>query len=280
MMMLALLFSLVSATATQEPEAPPPPPKKEFARLSGLAQKSAQEDLVALRRAEKEEQRAEVRGRLIAYGEGLIPYLFDATPKAVEEGRFPDHSVVLDAVLVEADLPLAWKLLKKKTPDELRAYLIRRWADSSRKDAIEFLKPLLADPAAETAYQAGRGLLRRGDRDGAEVVMQALRTRWTKEAALLRADFAGLERGPLADLPRVSLSSNKLAERLLGVRMFELFGVKEQIRLLHPMLSESDTSLRLAAIDACRVVMDGEAPLEKPSMTQIIEQAEAWKKRL
>jgi len=278
-MMLTLLLSLFPAVPSQEPEKPPPP-KQEFARLSGLEQKSAQEDLVALRRAEKDEQREAALVKLIGYGEGVIPFVFNATPKSIEVGRFADHAVVLDAVLTGADLNLAWALLTKKSPDALRGYLVRRWADSDRKDAVEFLTPLLKEEGAGIAYQAGRGLLRRGDRAGAVVVMEAMRTRWTKEAAALRADFAGLERGPLADLPRESLASNKLQERLLGVRMFELFGVQEQARLLIPMLSESDTSLRLAAINACRVVIAGEAPLEKPSMTQIIENAEAWKKKL
>lgn len=277
-MMLALLLCFLPTAAAQEPEAPPP--KKEFARLSGLEQKAVQEDLVALRRAEKDEQRAEARARIVAYGEGAIPFVFDATPKTIEAGRFADHAAILDALLMDDDLHLAWGLLKKKAPEELRGHLVRRWADSAREDAVKFLTPLLADAAADIAYQAGRGLLRRGDRAGAPVVLDAMRKRWTKEAATLRADFAGLERGPLADLPRESLASSKLQERLLGIRLFELFGVKEQAKLLLPVLDESDTTLRLAAIDACRVVIAGEPPLEKPSMTQIIEHAEAWKKRL
>lgn len=275
-MMLALLLAI--APCAQEPAAPPP--KKDFARLSGLQHKAAQEDLVALRRAEKEEARLALRARLVALGEGVIPALFEAAPKSSEAGRFGDLAAVLDAVLVEADLHLAWRLLKKTAPAELRIHLARRWADSARKDAAEFLAPLLADPTPGLAYQAGRGLLRRGDRAGVPAVLEALRTRWTKEAATLRADFAGLERGPLADLPREPLAANNYAERLLGVRLFELFGVKEQARLLMPLLGESDTTLRLAAIDACRAVVDGAPPLEKPSMTQIIEEAEAWKKRL
>lgn len=278
-MIFALLLSAAPLLSTQDP-VETPPPKKEFARLSGLQAKTAQEDLVALRRAEKEEARAEVRLRLIGYGEGLVPSVFDAAAQAVEAGRFGDLDTVLDSVLADADLHLAWKLVKKKTPDELRTYLVRRWSDSSREDVKDFLLPLLKDPSSAIAYQAGRGLLRRGHEEGAPAVLEAFRTRWTKEAATLRADFAGLERGPLASLPREPLSSNKLQERLLGLRLFELFGVKEQAKLLLPMLSESDTSLRLAAIDACRAVIEGAPPLEKPSMTQIIEEAEAWKKKL
>lgn len=278
-MIATLLLLLVPApAAAQEP--PPPPPKKEFARLNSVELKEVQEDLVALRRAEKPEAQAEVRARLAGRGEGIVPSVLEAAPQYVEAGRFADLQQLLTATLTDADLHLAWKLLKKKAPEPLRAHLTRRFADSAREDAAPFLTPLLKDEMPSVAYEAARGLLRRNDRAGLPVVLEAMRSRWTQESARLRADFAGLERGPLADVPREHLNSTKLAERLLGLRLFELFGVKEQAKLLLPMLSESDTSLRLAAIDACRVVIGGEPPLEKPSMTQIIEHAEIWKKKL
>ncbi len=279
-MMLALVLGLAAAPlAAQEPP-PPPPPKKQFARLTGLQQKAVQEDLVALRRAEKEEDHAAAQARLIAVGEGIVPYVLDATKQYLEAGRFADVQALLAATLADADLQLAWGLLKKSAAEPLRAHLVRRWADSERKDAPEFLQPLLKDAMPSVAYEAARGLVRRGDRSALPPVVDAIRQRWTQEAPRLRADFSGLERGPLADVPHDFLSSSKVQERLLGLRLFELFGVKEQAKLLLPGLSESDTTLRLAAIDACRVVLGGEAPLEKPSMTQIIEHAEAWKKKL
>jgi len=259
---------------------PPPPPKKEFARLTGVQQKTVLEDLVVFRKAEKPELREQARARLLALGEGIVPQVLDTAPQYLESGRLPDLLGLLTAALADADLHLAWGLLKKKTPEGLRAYLTRRIADSAREDAPALLKPLLKDAQAAVAYEAARGLLRRADREGLPLVSAALRSRWTLDAARLRADFAGLERGPLADVSLDSLASSKPQERLLGLRLYELFGVKEHAKLLLPALSESDTTLRLAAIDACRVVIGGEPPLEKPSMTQIIEHAEAWKKKL
>lgn len=277
-MIATLLLGLLAAPATSQET--PPPPKKEFARLNGIQLKAVQEDLVALRRAEKPEARAEVLARLCAVGEGIVPSVLEVAPQYLEVSRFGDLQQLLAAALADADLHLAWKLLKKKAPEPLRAHLTRRWADSAREDAIPFLTPLLKDESPAIGYEAARGLLRRNDRAGLPLVLDAFRSRWTQEAARLRADFTGMERGPLADLPREYLNSTKMPERLLGLRMYELFGVKEQAKLLMPMLSESDTTLRLAAIDACRVVVGGELPLEKPSMTQIIEHAELWKKKL
>ena len=285
-MIATLLLGLLAVAAPQEPkDAPPQEPaqvkvKKEFARLTSVQAKAVQEDLVALRRAEKPEAREEIRARLLAAGEGIVPALLEAAPQYLEAGRFEDLRGLLDGALQDADLHLAWGLLKKKAPPPLRSHLIRRFADSAREDVVARLTPLLADEDAEARYQAARGLLRRNDRAGLPPVLEAFRARWTKEAAQLRADFAGVERGPLSDLPREFLNSSKPQERLLGLRLFELFGVKETAKLLLASLSESDSALRLAAIDACRVVIGGEPPLDKPSMTQIIEHAEAWKKRL
>lgn len=276
-MIATLLLGLAVAPLVQDP---PPPPKKAFARLTGVQQKAVSEDLVALRRAEKEPEREAARQRLIAVGEGVVPYVLDASKQYLEAGRWDDVTVLLRATLTEADLHLAWAHLKKAAPEPIRAHLVRRYADATREDAVQFLTPLLLDPQVSVAYEAARGLVRRGDRAGLPAVQEAMRSRWTQEAARLRADFAGLERGPLADVPPTFLASSKIQERLLGLRLYELFGVREHAKLLLPALSESDTTLRLAAIDACRVVIGGEPPLDKPSMTQIIEHAEAWKKKL
>lgn len=276
-MIATLLLGFAAAPALQEP---PPAPKKAFARLTTLQQKAVQEDLVALRRAEKEEDRAAARQRLTAAGEGIVPLVLDATKQYVEAGRMGEIETLLRAALTDPDLHLAWTHLKKSAPEPIRAHLTRRYADSAREDATGFLRPLLKDAMPSVAYEAARGLVRRGDREGLPPVQEAMRARWTQEAARLRADFAGVERGPLADVSHPFLSSTKIQDRLLGLRLFELFGVREHARLLLPALSESDTTLRLAAIDACRVVIGGEPPLDKPSMTQIIEHAEAWKKKL
>ena len=103
---------------------------------------------------------------------------------------------------------------------------------------------------------------------------------WAEQADAIRADFAAVERGPMSSKAAQLANSGRRKEQLAGLHLFELLGVKEHAALLLPALGESDTSLRLAAIDACRAAIDGDPPLERPSMTEIIERAEKWKKRI
>ncbi len=297
---LAALLALVPLAAPPQDRAPAPadaparaqepgaekegaaeePVKKAFARLKSPQRKELQGLILKLRKEEDEERLAEARAAVLALGEGAIPGLLAAAARLEESGRIAELWPLLDALLADDDLHLAWKEVKKKTPPSVRRYLVRRWADSEREDAVEWLLPHLGSADPDVAYEAARGLLWRGDERGAEVVAEAMREGWARGSARFRADFAGIERGPMAHLPGRYLGSRKLSDQLLGLHLFELFGVPEQSRQLVRWLSESDTNLRLGAIDACRVVVAGEPPLERPSMTQIIELAEAWKARL
>jgi hypothetical protein len=188
--------------------------------------------------------------------------------------------LVLDQVLVNDDLKLAWSSLRKKAPPSIRMYVIRRYADSDRKDAPAFLKEHMKSESPTMAYEAARGMVLRGDQEALATIEQQISTRWLKEAAVLRADFAEVNRKPLSAALTPWLSRTRLKEKLAGLRMFELFGIEEHAKLILPFLSESDTSLRLAAINACRVVVAKEEPLGRPSMTEIIERAETWKAKL
>lgn len=267
--------------APQEPEPEKEKKKKKFARLTSPMKKEMQAGLRLLEKGDPEEGEVEQGvARLIALGEAVIPTLFSSVKRMESADRLEPLWKTVDALLVDEDLPLAWSLLKKKSPDALRRYLLRRWADSSLEDTADFLKGFIDHEHPDLAYEAARGLARRGFVEAVPAIEAQVAKHWLKEADRLRADFAGVERGPLvaAIMPLMERPFPK--EKLAGIRMFELFGVEEQARALAHFLSESDTTLRLAAINACRVVVAKEEPLGKPSMTEIIERAEAWKAKL
>jgi hypothetical protein len=276
--------------ATQEP--PPeegeereeveqdPPPKKDFDKLSSAKRKKARNALTALKGGRTEEARAAAVETLRELGEGAVPLLLDAWPDLAEAERMDALYGLLDALLAEDALHLAWRQVAEDAPSAARAWVVTRWDGSARKDVVEFLAARISDPAPEVAYAAARGLLKRDDARGWDVVAAWVAEHWTEQADSLRADFAGLPRGPMAGRAAAALNATKRKARLAGLHLFELFGVVENAALLLPALSESDTTLRLAAIDAARAVVDGDAALERPSMTGIIERAEAWKKRI
>jgi hypothetical protein len=269
------------ADNTQDPETEKPKPeKKKFARLSSPDKKIVQAGFRDIEKGEEQEDVDAGIAKLIGIGEAAIPMCLDATDRMEKVGRADAIRQVLDSILIDDDLALAWKSLRKKAPASVRVYLTRRYADSARKDAAAFLKPLLASENSAQAYEAARGLVLRGHTEPLAKIESEVRSRWLKESATFRADFAGVNREPLSAAVTPLLNGTRLKEKLAALRMFEMFGIKEDAPLLAHFLSESDTSLRLAAINACRVVIAEEAPLDRPSMTEIIERAEVWKTKL
>jgi len=272
----------------QEPETPAAKPaaepkkpeKKKFARLSSPNKDIALSGLRAIEKGEKQEDIDAGLKLLVGLGEAVIPLCLDSVTRMEKVSRLDPLWAALDGLLVDDDLKLAWTSLSKKAPDAARMYLLRRYSDSTRKDAADFLRPMMASESPTVAYEAARGLVLRGDQDALGSVEKQIQSRWLKEAATFRLDFAKANRQALSPALGPWLSRTRLKEKLAGLRMFELFGVPEHIRLVAPFLSESDTSLRLAAINACRVVVAKEVPLDRPSMTEIIERAEAWKAKL
>ncbi|MDA0668015.1 MAG: hypothetical protein O3A50_09600 [Planctomycetota bacterium] len=256
------------------------PKKEKFARLTSPNKKVAQKALRLIEKGEKEEEVAEGVAQLLELGEAVIPLSFDAVKRMDGTKGLDSLWTVLDTILVEDDLELAWNSLQTKHVDALRIYLVRRWAESSLKESKKFLTESMTHENPELAYQAARGLALRGVASAVPAIEAQVAEKWLKESVRIRADFAGVKRGPLVSEITPLLQRKHFKEKLTAIRMFELFGVEEQAKLLAPFLSESDTTLRLAAINACRVIISKEEPLDRPSMTEIIERAEAWKAKL
>lgn len=284
-----------SSEATQEPgddhtqKHPPEKEKKAFDRLTSPNKKKLQAAIRLIEKGDPEEgEIAAGIDQAKELGEAAIPMLLTSVSRLEKVERVEHLWTCLDTLLHDGHLHLAWDLRKKKSPVVLDVYLLRRYSDASRKDSRMFLEEQLAllekekDEARKNAlrYEIARGLAFRGQADQLDAIDAVIQADWLTRAQELRADFAGINRKPLADKAAEYLQRRPRKEKIASLHLFELFGEKEQARKLLHFLSESDTSIRLAAIDACRVVVDGAAPLNKPSMTEIIERAESWKTRL
>lgn len=286
--MLALLaVALVASRAAPWPTAQEPVPAREaaapaprqFPRLTPTDKARVDLNLYTLRAGKTEAARAAARAVLVSCGAGAVP------PSLAAFDRFPGERVgelraVLDRILAEGDLDLALAECGPKAPPAARAYVARRVADSQREDAAVLLRPLLSDRDAAAAYEAGRGLLARGDPAGLPPVLGAVRLLWKQDEARLRGDFASFPRGPVSAAAAELVRASAAEDRLAAVRLFGLVGAPQHARVLKAVLDDPDQQLKLNAINACRAVVDGAPPLERPSVHQIIEEAEAWKGRL
>ncbi len=263
------------------PEAPEKAAKRAFPKLKKADQKKVAGWLLELRKGKKKETVLAAREALLAQGAGVVPACLAYWPKLDEE-RLPHLLAVLDGVLAEAELDLAWKEVGKKTPAAARVYLVRRIADSERKDAAALLRERLAEAETDSreAYEAARGLAWRRDESGVDAILAATSVDWADHRDRLRQDFAGLERGPLsvAASQRFRLAEGRPA-RLAALRLFELVGGPTQLAAMKPALRDPDNMIKLAAVNACRAI-HGEEPVDKASVMQIIELSRSWESKL
>jgi hypothetical protein len=89
-----------------------------------------------------------------------------------------------------------------------------------------------------------------------------------------------MSRGIMSPIIEEKITTPNKKVRLLGLHLYELFGLKDNSSILADNLNNSDTALRLGAINACRVVIAGEEPLLRPSMTELIELANEWSAKI
>ncbi|TAH34540.1 MAG: hypothetical protein EYC70_16530 [Planctomycetota bacterium] len=278
-MNLILAALALCAAALQGQEKPAPEARRAFPRLKPPEQERLEQALFQMRSAKTAEARAEARAAVVAAGAGGVPASLRAFAK-FEAERAGELRGVLDKTLAEADLDLALAESGPKAAPAARHYVVRRIADSRRDDALKHLAPLLQDADAETAFQAARGLALRDDTACVPVLHSAVRARWKDEEALLRAELAQVPRGALSAPVSGLVGVGAREDRLAGIRLFALVGVREHARVLRAALDDTDQQILLNAVNACRAVVDGEPPLERPSSPQLIEQVQLWKSKL
>ena len=132
----------------------------------------------------------------------------------------------------------------------------------------------------EEPYAAALCALSTGSLVGLEVLLESARDSWAERgteimlaAPAARGDEAASRLGKLA-------ASGERQQRRAALRMLAGCGTRDAVRYVRPILDESDNSLRVAAINALRALIDGAPPLEKLSTFEAIDRANRWKQRL
>ena len=103
---------------------------------------------------------------------------------------------------------------------------------------------------------------------------------WGKRGVELRAALGGV-RGPEAS--KIMVEKLKDADRKKKVAVMHVLsgcGDKSVALYLRPALDDDDNSIRVAAINALRGMVDGDPPVEQLSVFEAIEMAKLWKSKL
>ncbi len=160
-----------------------------------------------------------------------------------------------------------------------RLWSVSRLVDLGANEPSAYHKAL-ADKDDEVAYRAAVGLASLGDASGMERVFARAARDWKTCRTWLEP---ALERGRgegLSNFLVTKLASKEFDEKVTALRLFRSGGAKEHARKVAVELDSSDHMVKKEAINALRVVVLEQKPIEDLSVFQSIEMAKEIKNKL
>lgn len=111
------------------------------------------------------------------------------------------------------------------------------------------------------------------------LIAQAMK-RWDKKGPEMRIALEGV-RGPEATKEvGEHLADPDRKVKVAALHLLGGCGDKTITGKIKPLLDETDNSIRVAAINALRGIVDGELPIEGLSAFEAIEMAKKWKEKI
>ncbi len=279
----------VAWTVQDEPAEDPEEGKKdkhlkEWPALENKA--AAAKEVKRLVKARTEQMGLDAAINLKEIGAGVVPSLLKAlgiTRDKETEKRIVD---VLDAVTGPLHTRLLAEHFQSKKPNT-RRYALGRVAQLPDSGVVKQAEAAWAKASAERSrwekkgkYLAALCCASAGSEAGLELLIEYAGKKWGK----VREDFA---------LALPSLRSDELTGKLIErfgkverqaqvdcLRMLSLCGTKASFDYIRPLLDSGDGSLKKAAINACRGIIENKPPLGNISVFDAIELAQKWKDRL
>ncbi|HIG11412.1 MAG: hypothetical protein ABGY71_03505 [bacterium] len=237
--------------------------------------------------ARTEEMGLQARAALIEIGVGAVPYL---VPKLGRE-RNEDASARLESVLDELTNARHTRLLAEYFDDKslvTRKWSLRRVAwfpdagvRSAAENALVAASTRKRNLDSDEIFAAALCCASSGSFEGFDTVAKRAAKDWGKLGPAIHTAFAALRSAEGTKRVAKLLAATKRKTKVAGLRLIAACGEKESAKhLVLPFLDENDNSLRVAAINALRGIVDGDPPLNKLSVFEAIERANKWKARL
>jgi hypothetical protein len=251
-----------------------------------------------VRAARSEDMEAAGRTDIQVEGAAAAPLLLRAIAKERKVDARTRLCEALNLVTTKEHTRLLAEFLDHKSPD-MRVYIMRRVAVLGDPGLRERAEALLADIEAKAADPRKAKKLHEDEADRAAIL--ALSTgsptgldrcvaiagsktwpawREPMRAAASQAKAAGTE---VADGLRTVLAPSSkptLADRAAALRLIAYAGHEEHARSVLPSLDDTANHIKVAAVNALRMIVDGDAPIDKLSSFDAIGRAKKWKGRL
>lgn len=287
--LIALVAFAPAAVAAQDEapqEAPAPINRLEaWPEFAGSELSQVKRDIARLRKARTEEMGTEAQSALIGAGAGVVPLLLPSLGREKDPDAKQRITAVLEAISGAAHTRLLGELFSDRS-QEVRVWCLLRCA--------RFPDPGLLEPA-EAAWKAVAKLGERADAGelqaaavcaasagswaSFEHVKKTALAAWGKSGDLIRTALEAI-RGPQGiERTRDLLTSEDRKKIVAGLNLLSGCGDEAAIPEVRAFLESDDNSIRVAAINAMRGIVDGAPPVENLPVFDAIEMANEWMRR-
>jgi hypothetical protein len=295
---LAVASSLLCAFTHAQTQAPADKPAEieraaAWPTLTGEALATMRTDIERLRKARTPEMGEQAEQALIATGAAVVPELLPVLGKEREiEAR-----VRCENVLTQLTTPAHTRLLAAEFGDksrEVRTWVLRRcgaFPDAGIRAAAEtaLAAALKAKPrsddrderdaVAEERYAAALCATAAGSLAGLNEIDSWVLSSWGKRGPEMRVALEAVRGKPATDHAAVLAGDQDRKKIVAGLNMLAGCGSKDAVAIVKPHLDSTDNSIRVAAINAMRGIVDGDQPIANLPVFEAIELAKKWKGR-
>ena len=130
------------------------------------------------------------------------------------------------------------------------------------------------------SYYAALAVVSSGDLGGLEILSKRAENLWADSGAEIRTAVEAVRGDEATELLAKQLADGKRKQKVAALRLLAGCGSPERGKALaKASLSDSDNSIRVAAINAMRGIVDGDLPIDKLSVFEAVELANEWKSR-
>jgi hypothetical protein len=242
-------------------------------------------DIERLCKARTPEMALQAREALEATGDPTVPFLLERMGKERDEAAVKR----IREVLITNTKAAHTRLLAKEFEDRsegTRTFALWRCAafpDKEIRPAAEQawtrLKKLGDKAAPEELYAAALCAASTGSVVGLDVLHAAALKSWERRGVEIRAAIEGARGPEAAKLEVAKLEGADQKQKVAVLRMLAGCGDASALPAIRRFLDDDDNQIRVAAINACRGIVDGDPPLEQLPVFEAIETAKKWKER-
>ena len=247
-------------------------------------------DIERLRKAGTPEMAEQAEAALVAAGAMVAPGLITAMGKE----RNVEARLRIEAVLDRVTGAEHTRLLAPHFADKSRD--VRTWAltrcaafpdrevAKGAQDALGKARAALAkdeklEGGEAELYAAALCATAAGSHEGLDVLARTAVADWGKKGVEIRAALARVRDADSTKFALELLAKDERKQKVAALNLLAGCGTQDAISAVKSQLDSTDNSIRIAAINAMRGIVDGELPIANLPVFEAIELAKKWKER-